>query len=225
MSALTQTTRRTRPPALRRRVGDSPRPSGFTLLEVMIAVAILSLGLTAIFASEVQSIDVATSAQGTNIATMLARCKMSEIEEEIADEGMPAVDAKGRDKCCEDAEVDGFECEWRIDRVVLPDDMMAGEEEGEEGASDLLGDPGSQTGAIDGMLSGASPLGSTGDDALASMAIGIAFPVMKPAIEEQVRRATVTVNWAHHRREMSFDVVQFIVSEQPAPVPGEEDEP
>ncbi len=190
------------------------RESGFTLLEVMIAVAILAIGMTAIFASEVQSIDAGTTAQGYNIATLLARCKMGEIEEEIANQGLPAIDAQGEDACCDGAEVDGFTCEWALDRVVLPDEALMGEEEGDEGS--ILSDPGSQTGVLDGMLSGASPLGASGgQDAMAEMAIGIAFPVLKPSIEEQVRRATVTVNWAHHRREMSFDVVQYIVAEQP----------
>jgi len=190
------------------------RQDGFTLLEVMIAVAILAIGMTAIFASEVQSIDAGTTAQGYNVATLLARCKMGEIEEEIANQGLPAVDAQGSDDCCVGAEVDGFTCDWAIDRVVLPDDSLMGEED-EEGS--LLSDSGSQTGVLDGMLSGASPLGGAGggQDAMAEMAIGIAFPVLKPSIEEQVRRATVTVNWAHHRREMSFDVVQYIVAEQP----------
>ncbi len=192
------------------------RQLGFTLLEVMIAVAILAIGMTAIFASEVQSIDAGTTAQGYNVATLLARCKMGEIEEEIANQGLPAVDAQGSDECCAGAEVDGFSCDWAVDRVVLPDGALAGEE-GEEGEGGLLSDSGSQTGVLDGMLSGASPLGGAGggQDAMAEMAIGIAFPVLKPSIEEQVRRATVTVNWAHHRREMSFDVVQYIVAEQP----------
>lgn len=186
----------------------------------MISVAILAIGMTAIFASEVQSIDAGTTAQGYNIASLMARCKMGEIEEEIANQGLPAIDAKGDDACCEGAEIDGFTCEWAIDRVVLPDDALMGEEEGEEGS--LLSDSGSQTGVLDGMLSGASPLGGAGGggDAMAEMAIGIAFPVLKPSIEEQVRRATVTVNWAHHRREMSFDVVQYIVAEQPPADPG-----
>lgn len=188
---------------------------GFTLLEVMIAVAILAIGMTAIFASEVQSIDAGTTAQGYNVATLLVRCKMGEIEEEIANQGLPAVDAQGSDACCEGAEVDGFTCEWAVDRVVLPDDALLEEGEGEEGS--LLSDPGSQTGVLDGMLSGASPIGGAGggQNAMAEMAIGIAFPVLKPSIEEQVRRATVTVKWAHHRREMKFDVVQYIVAEQP----------
>ena len=187
--------------------------AGFTLLEVMISVAILAIGMTAIFASEVQSIDAGTTAQGYNVATLLARCKMGEIEEELATNGLPAVDAKDRDDCCEGAEVEGFTCEWSVDRVVLPDDALMGEE-GDEGG--LLSDSGSQTGVLDGMLSGASPLGAAaGQDGMAEMAIGIAFPVLKPAIEEQVRRATVTVTWKHHRRDMSFDVVQYIVAEQP----------
>lgn len=192
------------------------RRPGFTLLEVMVAIALLGLSLTAIFSSQAGAIKTAHRARKLQTGSLLARCKMGEIEEEIANQGLPAVDAQGSDACCEGAEVEGFTCDWAVDRVVLPDDALLGEEgEGEEGS--LLSDPGSQTGVLDGMLSGASPIGGAGggQDAMAEMAIGIAFPVLKPSIEEQVRRATVTVNWAHHRREMSFDVVQYLVAEQP----------
>ena len=58
-----------------------------------------------------------------------------------------------------------------------------------------------------------------GADAFTEMAIGIAFPVLKPAIEEQVRRATVKITWSEGSREHSFDVVQFLVAEQPPVVP------
>ena len=44
------------------------------------------------------------------------------------------------------------------------------------------------------------------------MAMNLAFPVLKPQIEEQVRRATVTVKWQEGDREKSFDVVHFLVS-------------
>ena len=60
---------------------------GFTLLEVMIAVAILGLSLTAIFSSEVGAANVAQRARRQNIAATLARCKMGEIDEVIAIEG------------------------------------------------------------------------------------------------------------------------------------------
>jgi len=53
---------------------------GFTLLEVMIAVAILGLSLTAIFSSEVGAANIAARARRQNVAATLARCKMGEIE-------------------------------------------------------------------------------------------------------------------------------------------------
>lgn len=197
------------------------REAAFTLMEVMVAVGILALGLTAIFSSQGQAIKVGTRAQHMNIAALMARCKMAELEEQVMREGLPAIDDSGRDGCCEDAEIEGFECEWRMDRVVLPDDVGAGEgEEGEgseggEGglASGVLGDEGAQTGAIDSMLGGGGGLG--GGDAFAEMAIGIAFPVMKPAIEEQVRRASVLVRWREGTSTREFDVVQYLVAEQP----------
>ena len=198
------------------------RIAAFTLLEVMVAVGILAIGLTAIFSSEGQAIRVAHRARNMNIATLLARCKMEELEEQVIRDGMPAVDDHGRDGCCEGAEVDHFSCEWNIERVVLPDEGEAYEdEEGESAGGGLLdgvvGDEGSQTAALDGMLSGAGGMGGVGD-AFTEMAIGIAFPVLKPAIEEQVRRASVTVQWKEGEREHSFDVIQFLVAEQPPAV-------
>ncbi|MCU0676634.1 MAG: prepilin-type N-terminal cleavage/methylation domain-containing protein [Myxococcota bacterium] len=195
--------------------------SGFTLMEVMVAVGILALGLTAIFSSQGQAIKVGTRAQHMNIAALMARCKMSELEEQVLKEGLPAIDDSGRDGCCEGAELEGFECEWRLDRVVLPDDALTeegleGEEgEGGEGAgpTGILSDESAQTGAIDSMLGGGGGLG--GGDGFAEMAIGIAFPVLKPAIEEQVRRASVVVRWREGTSTREFDVVQYLVAEQP----------
>lgn len=192
----------------------------------MVAVGILAVGLTAIFSSQGQAIKVAHRTRQLNIATLLTRCKMEELEEQVMRDGMPAVDDHGRDGCCEGAEVDGFSCEWNIERVVLPDEGEAYSEDGEEGAAPgggLLegvagGDEGTQTAALDGMLSGAGGVGGIGDG-FTEMAISIAFPVLKPAIEEQVRRATVTISWSEGGRDHEFDVVQFLVAEQPPAVP------
>ncbi len=203
------------PPPVERRHRE--RLSAFTLLEVMIAVAILGVGLSAIFASQVQSVYTAAYARNANVAALLARCKMGEIEEQVMNEGFPAVDDHGEDECCEDAEVEGFTCEWSINRVVLPDDYLEEGGEGDSELSDLTSDEGAQAGALDSALGGAG----LGGDGFAEMAIGIAFPVMKPAIEEQVRRASVTVRWDPEGRSRagSFDVVQYLVAEQPPPTP------
>ena len=106
--------------------------SGFTLLEVMIAVAILGISLTAIFSSEVGAANVAARARRQNVAATLARCKMGEIEELIAVEGLPALEKKDTDSCCEHAPVEGFECDWIVDRIILPEFGVGGED-GEDG--------------------------------------------------------------------------------------------
>ena len=216
------------------------RRRGFTLLEVMVAIAILTLGLTALFAGQGVSIKVAHSARKTTVASLLARCKMGEIEERVAEEGMPAIELGETDGCCEGGEIEGFECEWKVERLVLPEmgldeDLEVGEDgEGVAGGGgiDLAGLDlsGGGSGAIEQMMGG----GGEGD-AMAEMAMGYAYPILRPAIEEAVRRATVTVRWHEGERPYSFDVVQYLVSdsgvtglvgsegdegEMPAPPPG-----
>ena len=233
---------------------------GFTLLEVIIAVVILAIGLSSLFASEVGAVRVAQRARGTTVATLLARCKMAEIEEHIGKEGWPGDELDERDECCEGAEHEGFSCEWKVERIVLPElDEEATEEglsedaveetaeqakevaqEGTAGApsalemaQSVLGASGGNAGALPGAdgeggggilsMLGASG-GGEGGDPLASMAMSLTYPIIKPVIEEGVRRATVTVKWTEGTSEQSFEVVQFLVNEQPIILPtGEED--
>ena len=195
------------------------RHAGFTLLEVMVAVAILALSLTAIFSSQVGAMRTAARSRHINTATLLARCKMGELEEQFASEGLPAIDDKGRDECCEGAEMVGYRCEWSVDRVVLPGDTGAEGEEGEEGEGGL---PGMGEGDGPALAMGDFLGGGTDTSGLAEMAIGLAYPVLKPHIEEQVRRVTVEVFWAEGESERSFDVVQYVVGEQPPAAPEPE---
>jgi len=186
--------------------------AAFTLLEVMVAVAILALALSAIFSSEAGAARMAHTSRKMGIAALLARCKMGEIEEQVAEEGLPAVFASDTDACCEDAEVEGFECKWEINPIVLPETMFAPEDEesgplGSAAATDDEGDSSPMDPAS--MLSG-DALGGIG-----SLAMQYAFPVLKPSIESQIRRATVTVSWKEGDVDHSMDVTQFLVSEEP----------
>ncbi len=53
---------------------------GFTLLEVMIALAVLSIGLVAVFQSQSQSISMITRSRFETTAALLAQWKMAEFE-------------------------------------------------------------------------------------------------------------------------------------------------
>jgi len=251
---------------LRRRVG-------FTLIEVMIAVIIMAIGLSSLFASEAGAIRIAQRARTTTVASLLARCKMGEVEEKLAKEGWPGSNIDGRDDCCEEAEHKGFRCEWKVERIVLPESQEGKSEEeakaaldkvkggssassgssaGASGSSPIgapIGSPqdpmsslgiplsglppilgGSQSGTtgMGGTLGGGSGTGagtfsSGGMDPISGMVMDFAFPIMKPIIEEQVRRVTVSVYWKEGDTDQTFDVVQFLVNELPY-LPPESDE-
>ncbi len=202
------------------------RKQGFTLLEVAISVAILAVALTAIFSSEITAMRIASRARKYTVATMLARCKMGELEEELLKEGFSTNDQNGDDECCEGAEIEGFTCEWSVTRIVLPEAELEEEEgaqpgTGGEGEGEEPGETPTLDSLLAGTAGGANP--AAGGD-LANMAFSYAFPIMKPRIEEQVRRATVEVHWKDGERDRSFDVVQYVVQQpqvQPQQQQGE----
>lgn len=62
------------------------RPSGFTLLEVMIAVAIIAIALVAALGSQSQSVSLASEAKFATTAAFLAQGKMAELETQDLDD-------------------------------------------------------------------------------------------------------------------------------------------
>ena len=65
---------------------------GFTLLEVVVAMAILGLALLAIFDLNAGAIASHAYAKRLTVATMLARSKMTDLEQELYDKGFDADD-------------------------------------------------------------------------------------------------------------------------------------
>ena len=57
-----------------------PFPPGFTLLEVMIAVAIIAIALMAVLGSQSQGLSLAGESRFNRTASLLAQGKMAEIE-------------------------------------------------------------------------------------------------------------------------------------------------
>jgi general secretion pathway protein I len=60
-----------------------PRPGdGFTLLEVMVALAVLAIALTSIFRLQGQTVMMNGSARFYSLAPQLARAKLTEVEQQ-----------------------------------------------------------------------------------------------------------------------------------------------
>lgn len=102
-----------------RTVSLRSRSAGFTLLEVLVALAILGLGLVVILSSQAGLFSSASRGEHLTVASNLLRCKMSEIELTLAQKGFSLTDENDEGDCCED-ESEGYTCSWKIERVELP---------------------------------------------------------------------------------------------------------
>lgn len=49
---------------------------------------------------------------------------------------------------------------------------------------------------------------------IASMAISLIYPTLKPTLEASIRKITVNVNYSEGNKEKSFTVVQYITNPQ-----------
>ena len=69
------------------KTGPSRLVRGFTLLEVIVALSILAISLTVLLASQATSLSNAGRSRDLSIATLLARSKMVDVEQQLFHEG------------------------------------------------------------------------------------------------------------------------------------------
>ena len=204
---------------------------GFTLLEVLVAVAILGLGLTVLLTAQTGLFSSAKRAAVLSEAVGLARCKMSEVEEHLLRNGFPITSEEEEGPCCGDEE-SALTCKWTIASVMLPEfsplggGADAGTEESEsaltlEGlssAKDELsqGDSQSAMSSIQGMMGSGMGSGgpSMGAGALAPLAMGMVYPQLKAMLEASIRKVTVKVVWSEGSIERDLSVTQYITNPQ-----------
>jgi general secretion pathway protein I len=199
---------------------------GFTLLEVLMAIAILGLGLSVLLGAQTGLFTSAGRAERISIATGLARCKMSEVELELLQKGFPLLDQDGEGECCMSEIQDGYQCRWKIQRVELPEPPMEGEEP--DGGLDPTGEgpmsalmalqqsKGASLGESPDMGALASQLGGAvgGGDGIASMVMGFVYPSLKPLLEASIRKVIITVHWREGIKERTLDVTQYLTNPQ-----------
>ena len=80
MTPVSDFCRRVRPACRVRRRWTLVRSRGFTLLEVMIAMAILAITLVALYQSQSQSISMASDSRFLTTASLLAQSRMAEFD-------------------------------------------------------------------------------------------------------------------------------------------------
>jgi general secretion pathway protein I len=209
----------------------APRAAGFTLLEVVVALAILGVALVAILDLNIQAVQKHVYAKKLTVATLLARSKMIDLEQDLFDKGLSPDDEEDSGDFGED----GWPSyKWRA-RIIAPKtnglspDQLFGAllnlplGDGADGPGGLLsGLFGTSGKGLDGKSSSTKTAASgepTKDPmsmlgALGPMA-GVAsqqFTQMVDQLQKSVREVHLTVSWKEGRLTESIDLVTHIVS-------------
>ena len=210
---------------------------GFSLLEVMVAIAILGLAVTVILSAQGGLAATNKSAANMGSAITVGRCRMTELEEKLLKFGYPEIDEVDQSAvCCDDKEVSGFTCDWRVEKVILPNPpqntvdggflSLGGSFDGgvPQGLSGPLGsvanNPAGGAGLdFDGGLQNigqqlTSQMGGGGAGAagMLNMVFGIVYPSLKLVLEASIRRVTVTIHWREGLKQRDLPLVQYVTN-------------
>ena len=175
----------------RRGRGSPAQEGGFTLLEVMVAMAILGMSLTSLLSSQITSLRAMRYAHSLSAAAFLAEFQLHEIEWELEQDGWPSNDVEF-DGEFSDQDWPDMEYHCLVDFIELPEwsQIQGAQDEGEaaSGATD------------DGMT-------DTGDAAVG--AFGMIWPLVQGAIENSIRKASCTAKWRQGKQEYQTTVSTF----------------
>jgi general secretion pathway protein I len=188
----------------------SSRARGFTLLEVMVALAILSMGLMALSDVTGGALRNHVRASQLDVATLLARGKMAALEERFERKGFRDFDETEEGTF----ETEGHaEVRWGL-QVIRPKVEL-----GPERILALLtggaGGSGQSVEALLGQLAPAPKAGEPQTVTPGSAAIAAALQAQLTTLGEQikkgVREVRLTVTWPEGKRRSSFTVVTHMV--------------
>lgn len=183
--------------------------AGFTLLEVMIAVAILAVSLMALSLTMIRSLRASHHARLMTQATFLCRLKFGEIENEFVVDGFKddagTVEKKG---LFDDPLFKNFSWSYTMQKIELPSEdkiqsaatklIQDKQKAGESAAADVGGPRGAASGSS-----------SSGGAGLSGSVGGVLGPV-KQMLEQGIRRVTMRVLWNEPGLpEQKVEVVTF----------------
>jgi general secretion pathway protein I len=194
---------------------------GFTLLEVMVALALLGLGMVVLIKSAAGNIFSTEEAHMMGIVTDLARAKMYDIEEILLKDGFTDTDqSQESEKCFEDEGWPNICYSYKVEETKLPsiDQMQATAQKKAEDAA-KTGSAGSAAGSdsgggfensgigsLMGMMGGGKQdiTAAQGGSLLQSQ-----WSMFQEILKVSIRKVTLTVKYKVLNRDRDMKVVAF----------------
>lgn len=175
---------------------------GFTLVEVMVALAILALALTVVAEAQQAGMRSSARARLLTTATLLAREKMIDLEERLFERGFSQFEDE------EEGQFEGegltrFRYQVRIDKVELPSELDAQALSGALGAAQGAGGNGA---------------GGGGASAIGGQLLGGQIELFRKVLEQSIRRVSLQVLWHEGRSEQRVQLDAYFTD--PAQVGG-----
>jgi general secretion pathway protein I len=187
------------------------RGGGFTLLEVMIAMAILAGALTWMTVGVSRNIKAENHAKLMTTGNFLAREKMVDLEDELYEKGFGEFE-KEQSGQFDDKGFSRFTWKAIVDKVELPsaEQLQTVLSNAQQARQTLQGggtDPSlqQQAGVNAGGGSSSNPL-SAGASAMSSQ-----FGVIKDVLEQAIRRVTIKIGWLEGRTLQEVELVAYYV--------------
>jgi prepilin-type N-terminal cleavage/methylation domain-containing protein len=199
---------------------------GFTLLEVMIGLALLGFGLVVLIKATTGNIRAAKRAQMIGVATDLSRGKMYDIEEKLLKEGFTETDQSEDGKTFDEEGWPEIKYAYKVEQIELPgfDQLQAmargagsGSGSARGAGSDALEDgelpPSFQDSALGGVISmvgggfagGSEDIESRGGAAF----IQTAYQIISEGLKASIRKVTLTVKYDVLGEENELVTVAF----------------
>ena len=159
--------------------------SGFTLIEVMIAVGILAIGIGAILVAENNSLDVTIRAKRMTTVATLAKNTLIDAERELQGKTFDETKTESAGKF--DAPYNEYSWERKIKEITFPNVMNPAASGGAEGAA------------------------KKEDSGVVDPNIERVVKIATNYLSKSSRELTVTIKWTEKGEKQSFSVSQYWV--------------
>lgn len=191
---------------------------GFTLIEVMLALAILGMALVILVKSIATNATGAASAFYMGVATDLARGKIYDLEEQLLDEGFQDTEQEDEGDFADEG-YPGITWTSKIEVVELPSyeklvalanpDPAAAGPDGEAGPGDKFGS--SALGGMIGMFGGGLGGGAdSAQEAETGSFIAGQYALIQQVLKASIRKITLNVKWTTGVDRDEADFVLYV---------------